>query len=387
MHTAIPDDIPEPALEAGAVEVTYETLGDLVPRFHDHTEEIPVRRVHAIEGVHRDQGHKIVATGQQSNVLSERISETMTNTRSGATMTREAVNELIERRVAEALEVRDTARNLKPLVEGEGGNGNEHGNGHGGGNGHNFGGLMPVARECTYQDFLKCQPLNFTRTEGVVGLTRWFEKMETVFHISNCPQKYQVKYATCTLLNNALTWWNSHKRAIGFEAAYAMKWTELIKMVPNEEDKVERFIGCSPDNIQGNMIIAETTRLQDAIRVANNLMDQKLKGYARNAENKRRFDNNPRDNHGQQPTFKRQNIGGQNVARAYTARSNERKGYVGSLPYCNKFRLHHEGPCTVRCGNCKRVGHTTRDCTAAVAPVTPPKFTTTQRNTTWGATS
>ncbi|GKB00536.1 hypothetical protein Tco_0828529 [Tanacetum coccineum] len=214
-------------------------------------------------------------------------------------MIREAVNELIARRVAEALEARDSARNLKPLVEGrgeqedengdnyEGGNGgvngnegngnggkgngrgnsngnnNGNGNGNGGGNGYNFGGFMHVARECTYQDFLKCQPLNFNGTKGVVS---------------------------------SLTWWNSHKSAIRIEAAYTMKWTELMKlmtevrfqelvllctrMVLNEEDKVERFIGGLPVNIQGNVIATEPTRLQDAIRVAKNLMDQKLKGYA-----------------------------------------------------------------------------------------------------------
>ncbi|GKD53089.1 hypothetical protein Tco_1286476, partial [Tanacetum coccineum] len=170
-------------------------------------------------------------------------------------MTREAVNELIKRRVAEALEAHDAARNLEPLMEsggeqgdkngdeyeggngggnrnrrgnrngglnGNGGNGNGrgngnenyngNGNGNGGGNGHNFGGLMPVARECTYQEFLKCQPLNFNGMEGVVGLTCWFEKMETV-------------------------------------------------MVPDEEDKVERFIGGLANNIQGNVIAAEPTRL------------------------------------------------------------------------------------------------------------------------------
>ncbi|GJZ12603.1 putative reverse transcriptase domain-containing protein [Tanacetum coccineum] len=137
-------------------------------------------------------------------------------------------------------------------------------------------------------------------------------------------------------------------------------------MVPNEDDKVERFVGGLPDNIQGNVIAAEPTKLQDAIRVANNLMDQKLKGYARSVENTRMLENNPRDNQGQQPVFKRQNVGGQNVARAYTARNNEKKGYVGSLPYCNKCKLHHTGPCTVICGNCKRVGHITRDCTTAV---------------------
>ncbi|GJZ12310.1 putative reverse transcriptase domain-containing protein [Tanacetum coccineum] len=97
-------------------------------------------------------------------------------------------------------------------------------------------------------------------------------------------------------------------------------------------------------------------------------MDQKLKGYARSAENKRRLENNTRDNRGQQLVFKRHNVGGQNVARAYTAGNNERKGYVGSLPYCNKCKTHHAGPCTVRCGNCKRVGHMTRDCKVTVTP-------------------
>nr|GFC13532.1 hypothetical protein [Tanacetum cinerariifolium] len=74
------------------------------------------------------------------------------------------------------------------------------------------------------------------------------------------------------------------------------------------------------------------------------------------------------DNRGQQPPFKRQNATGQNVARAYTARINERKGYVGSLPYCSKCKLHHEGLCTIRCGNCKKVGHQTRDCRVTVNP-------------------
>ncbi|GJS77414.1 putative reverse transcriptase domain-containing protein [Tanacetum coccineum] len=107
----------------------------------------------------------------------------------------------------------NAARNLEPLMRDGGGQEEVNGNG---GNGN---------------DFLKCQPLSFNGTEGVVGLTRWFEKMEMVFHISNCPEKYQVKYATCTLLNSALTWWNSHKRTIGIEAAYAMSWAELMKLM------------------------------------------------------------------------------------------------------------------------------------------------------------
>nr|GEZ52522.1 reverse transcriptase domain-containing protein [Tanacetum cinerariifolium] len=194
-HPVIADDIPEPAHEEGAVEVTYKTLKYLVQRFHDHTVEIPVPRVQAIKG-NGNGGNGYRENGNEGN--------------------------------------------------GNGGNrnrGNENGNGNGneGGCGYNFGGFMP-AKECTYQDFLKCQPLNFNGTEGVVGLTHWFEKMDTVFHISNCVEKYQVKYATYILLNSALTWWNSHKRIIRIEA---MSWAELMKLMTevycprNEVQKME----------------------------------------------------------------------------------------------------------------------------------------------------
>ncbi|GKE24825.1 putative reverse transcriptase domain-containing protein [Tanacetum coccineum] len=135
------------------------------------------------------------------------------------------------------------------------------------------------------------------------------------------------------------------------------------KMVPEEEDRVEKFIGGLPDNIQGNVIAAEPTRLQDAVQIANNLMDKKLKGYTvKNTENKRRLNNNYTNNCGQQPPFKRQNTGGQNVARAYVAGNNEKKEYEGTLPFCNKCKLHHVGPCTIRCRKCNKIGHLTRNC-------------------------
>nr|GEY84963.1 putative reverse transcriptase domain-containing protein [Tanacetum cinerariifolium] len=291
------------------------------------------------------------------------------------------MSQLVARRVAEEMEAREVARNLETLNENEE---EQEGNGENRNRGMNYGCFMPMAREYTFQDFLKCRPHTFSGTKGVVRLTRWFEKMETVFNISNCPPKYQVNYDTCTLQNSALTWWNSHKRTIGVDDVYAMKWAGLMKlmievyyprneslillcsrMVPNEEDRVERFIGGLPDNIQGNVIAANLARLQDAIRIANQLMDKKLQGYAaRSVENKRRMESNPRDNRGQQPPFKRQNTTGQNEAGCTM------KGYVGSFPYCNKCRLHHEGLCTIRCGNCKKVGYQTRDCRVTVNPNT-----------------
>ncbi|GKF64127.1 hypothetical protein Tco_0187575, partial [Tanacetum coccineum] len=74
-HPVVPDDIPEPAQEEGAIKGTYKMLGDLVRRFYDHTVEILVHRVQVIESIQRDQGHRIVALSQQGTVMSERISE------------------------------------------------------------------------------------------------------------------------------------------------------------------------------------------------------------------------------------------------------------------------------------------------------------------------
>nr|GEV75226.1 putative reverse transcriptase domain, ribonuclease H-like domain, aspartic peptidase domain protein [Tanacetum cinerariifolium] len=173
--------------DEGAVEVTYEALEDLVQRFHDHTEEILVYRVQAIESDNMrlrdmmDLASQRVTRSQRRELRVQtemRQIKTMPNTRSGASRTRERINEQIDRRLA-------------------------------------------------------------------------------------------------------------------------------ATMVPNKEDKVKRFVGGLPDNIQGNVIAAKPTKLQDAIRIANNLMDRKLKGYARSVENKRRLENNPRDNHRQQPVFKR----------------------------------------------------------------------------------
>ncbi|GJX10186.1 putative reverse transcriptase domain-containing protein [Tanacetum coccineum] len=97
-------------------------------------------------------------------------------------------------------------------------------------------------------------------------------------------------------------------------------------------------------------------------------MDQKLKGYvAKSVENKRRLDNNQKEKHVQQPLYKRQNVGRLSVAKAYKAGNNERRGCVGPLPYYNKCKLHHEGPCIVKCGKCNKVEHIARDCMSAVA--------------------
>ncbi|GKB20735.1 hypothetical protein Tco_0854658 [Tanacetum coccineum] len=89
-------------------------------------------------------------------------------------------------------------------------------------------------RGCPYKELLTCKPYNFKGTKGVIGLTCWFEKMESVFHISNCAKNCQVKFAACTLLDSARTWWNSYMKNIGLDVAYMTTWKEMKQIMINE---------------------------------------------------------------------------------------------------------------------------------------------------------
>ncbi|GJU90453.1 putative reverse transcriptase domain-containing protein, partial [Tanacetum coccineum] len=182
------------------------------------------------------------------------------------------------------------------------------------------------------------------RTEGVVGLTRWIEKMESVFNISGCAIENQVKFATCTLLGAALTCGMGEIKKLEIELwnlkvkgndvpTYTEHFQELTlictKFVANETEKVDKYISGLPDNIYGNVKSARPKTLDETIELANDLMDQKLRTYAeRQTDNKRKADDSSRNNHGhQQQPFKRQN-----VAKVYNMGSGEKKPYGGSLP-------------------------------------------------------
>ncbi|GJZ75814.1 hypothetical protein Tco_0640279 [Tanacetum coccineum] len=89
----------------------------------------------------------------------------------------------------------------------------------------------PVARKCSYKEFMSCQPFNFKGTEGAVGLICWFERTESVFLCSNCTEDCKVKFATGTLTEEALSWWNSFAHPIGIEEAYKITWSDFKKLL------------------------------------------------------------------------------------------------------------------------------------------------------------
>ncbi|GKA91163.1 hypothetical protein Tco_0813033 [Tanacetum coccineum] len=145
------------------------------------------------------------------------------------------------------------------------------------------------------KEFISCQPINFKGSEGAVGLIRWFERTESVFSRSNCTEDCKVKFATGTLTKEALSWWNYFAQPIGIEEAYKITWVEfkklLIKkycpqteelatlcptMVPNSMKMMEVFIKGLPRSIEGNVTASKPQTLEEAINIAQRLMDQLL---------------------------------------------------------------------------------------------------------------
>ncbi|GKB11058.1 reverse transcriptase domain-containing protein [Tanacetum coccineum] len=161
---------------------------------------------------------------------------------------------------------------------------------------------------------MKCQPLNFKGMKGVVELTQWFKKMETVFSISNCSVENQIKFSTCTLLRSALMWWNSHVRTVGHDVEYAMNWADLKKKMTDkycprtetkkleaalwnlkvkESDKIKRYVGGLPDMIHISVVASKPKTMQEAIEIATELMDKKICTFAeRQTKNKRKHNDN-----------------------------------------------------------------------------------------------
>nr|GEY87401.1 reverse transcriptase domain-containing protein [Tanacetum cinerariifolium] len=178
---------------------------------------------------------------------------------------------------------------------------------------------------------MSCQPFNFKGSEGAVGLIRWFERTESVFSCSNCTEDCKVKFATGTLTEEALSWWNSFAQPIRIEETYKLSWVEfkklLIKkfqelatlcpnMVPNTEKLMEVFIGGLPRSIKGNVTVSEPQTLEEAINISQRLMDQNR---------------------------------GQEAIRAYAVNPTKNSWYAGNLPLCRRCRLHHIGSCSVVC--------------------------------------
>nr|GEW19136.1 reverse transcriptase domain-containing protein [Tanacetum cinerariifolium] len=280
-----------------------------------------------------------------------------------------------------------------------------------------------AAKRGNYKEFIRCQPFYFNDTEGAVDLIRWFERTESVFSRSNCAKENRVTFATGTLTNDALSWWNAYAQPIGIEHANKITWTELKRlltnkycpqtenkkmedevydltvkgndlktytrrfqeltilcpnMVPNTEKLMEAFIDGLPRSIEGNVTASKPQTLEEAINIAQKLMDQIIKHNSIQDTNdhKRKFDdkntidnnnhsknrnnnnyqdnrnnNNHNNDHHQQQNMK------QETFKTYVATN----GYTGNRPLCERNKRPIIGnnlrPVPVTCNACGKNGH------------------------------
>nr|GEX86332.1 hypothetical protein [Tanacetum cinerariifolium] len=357
------DDAPvieDEALEMPPVGSTYEVGGPSsvtpYPPFHLHGSEIASNvvehRVTDLENKEQEKDEEMVKVKKRFGTLEANYSIMPPKM-----MKRKAVNKMVKKRIAEAIE--EYERTRVDL-------GNASGSGE-------------------------------ANTEGVVGLRRWIEKVEQVFEICKCAEEDKVMFATSTFEGRALTWWKGNVHTLGLVNANRIPWTQFKSMmtteycpateiqrmeeefwtltlkgddieaynnrfhelalmcpnlVPNEKKKIERYMKGFPKRIKGNITSARPTTLHEAVNLAQELVEQAVQGKASraNKNNKRRWEEHQRNhpNNNNNPNNRNRNHNNNNnnnqyhqqnrrqeTARAYAAAPAEGKTYAGNLPkYC-----------------------------------------------------
>nr|GEY51999.1 hypothetical protein [Tanacetum cinerariifolium] len=227
---------------------------------------------------------------------------------------------------------------------------------------------------------------------------------------SHAKKLLRVKFASSTLLDGALTWWNVYVHSVTLEAAHTTPWNnfksmfirkycprnevkqmerelwnikvkgtdltaynqcfqELIllcpDMVPTTNRLLEQYIEGLPLNIKRNITSSKPVDIHEAIKMAQGLMYQVVQDIREKSEDKRKWVGNHYNN------SNTNNPGNYNpnkcleTARVFTAGQGS---YAGKLPYRRKYGRHHTYACLPTCHNCGKAGHKDKECR------TPPRL-------------
>ncbi|GJS38377.1 putative reverse transcriptase domain-containing protein [Tanacetum coccineum] len=247
----------------------------------------------------------------------------------------------------------------------------------------------PAICECTFAGFMKCNPTAFYGTEGAVKLRRWFEKTKSIFGINECVEGKKVKFAAATLQGPDLTWWNAKIATMGLEIVNQMPWTEMKQLMTaefypieeiqrmehelwnlKERVKDDAYIQGLTDNIKGEVTSSKPANLNEAVRMAYKLMEQKsqarderiLEGKKRKYESFQSGNSSGKSNHRDNSRQTLQNNQNQRNMRAMVTAPADGRVSSGSLPLCERCFTRHVGHCTIKCHKCGKVGHKARYC-------------------------
>ncbi|GJZ98872.1 putative reverse transcriptase domain-containing protein [Tanacetum coccineum] len=234
---------------------------------------------------------------------------------------KKSVRKIVEKRVAKAIEKYEKTR--------------ADSNNTGGSGSTNTGGtVVPEMHGCSYKTFMNGKPHSFKGTEGVVGLKRWFEKMEQVFEICKCAEDDKVEvcyvhvrdpleqrerammtteYCPATEIQRMeQELWTLTLKGDDIEA-YNNRFHELALMchelVPTEKKKIERYVRGFPERIKGNITSSKPATLHEAINMARELVEQSVQGRAAriSESNKRKWEDNQRNNNNNNHNYNNHN--------------------------------------------------------------------------------
>nr|GEZ03467.1 hypothetical protein [Tanacetum cinerariifolium] len=211
---------------------------------------------------------------------------------------------------------------------------------------------------------------------GAVELRRWFEKIKSVFGISECVEGKKVKFVATTLQGPALTWWNVKVATIEHElwnlkvkeyniVAYTQRFNELALMYPRmvkpKRVKVNAYIMGLIDKIKGEVTSCKPANLNEAVRMAHKLMEQKsqarderiLEGKKQKWENYQSGNSSGKSNRKDNSRQTFQNNQKQGNARSMITDPLMERCLLESLPLCERCF-------TIKCHKCGKVGHKVR---------------------------
>ncbi|GJS19051.1 putative reverse transcriptase domain-containing protein [Tanacetum coccineum] len=256
---------------------------------------------------------------------------------------------------------------------------------------------------CSYKEFLACNPKEYDGKGGVVVLTRWIEKMESVHDMSGCSVNQKVKYTAGSFVGKALTWWNSQIHTLSREIAISMSWNnfkfmmiqefcpshemqkletelwnhamvgaghaaytdrfhELARLVPHlvtpKSRMIERYVYGLGPQIRGMVAATEPKTIQKAVQISGALTDEAVRNGSIKKVEKRGNMGEPSKNKNGKDDNTRTRTGN---AFATTVNPIGRVN-TGTWPKCTTYNSYHApgGPCRI-CFNCNRSGHLARD--------------------------
>ncbi|GJS40836.1 putative reverse transcriptase domain-containing protein [Tanacetum coccineum] len=298
------------------------------------------------------------------------------------------------------------AQQLQAIITQVANNTNNANNGNNGGGNGNDG-----DNGCSFKTFQSCNPKEYDGKGGAIALTHWIEKMESVIDNSGCVENQKVRYATSSLVNKALTWWNTQCQARGRVAAMAMSWNdykalmveefcpsnemeklenefwnhkmvganhaaytdrfhELAKLVPHlvtpKSSLIKRYIAGLAPEIRGMLRATQPTTIQTAILRAGILTNEAVScGTLTKNSDKRKGVDEPSKTGGSWKDNKKAKTG-----TGFVATTPTRNEAGNSNPKCNKCFTHHPVNRLCRlCFNCQKLGHFAKDCQAPVRQV------------------